>query len=106
MHLVDATESWCVCATLRLHTVGHDPGEREAESDPAREAEREGEGERERGRGMARLLQQAQQAGTSQGQQHTSTWIIALSHSASRQRITSQPDAERRRGVTEREELR
>ena len=60
----------------------------------AREAEREGE----RGKGMARLLQQAQQAGTSQGQQHTSTWIIALSHSASRQRITSQPDAERRRG--------
>lgn len=62
-------------------------------------------GEKWRKREMAKLLQQTQQAGTSQGQQHTSTWIIVLSHSASRQRITSQSDAEGRRD-TQKEELR
>lgn len=66
-------------------------------------------GEKWRKRGkeieMAKLLQQSQQAGTSQGQQHTSTWISALSHSASRQRITSQSDAKGRRGTREKKNL-
>ncbi len=70
--------------------------------------EKEGRREREREREweMAEFPQNSQQAGTSRGQRHISARIITLSHSASRQRITSQPAAERRREHEERESER